>query len=160
MSGTEFREDTPHEEKQFGRYILVIRKDVAESLVGADGDYTGLISDALGRLHAITTPQTVANSIKVSPVGGAETVDASGTAQPLVGASTIAQMIEIKAMIGNTGAVYVGDSSVDKTTSQQITLLQDQSFEIGAGAGFNLDINEIYIDADNTNDGVNFLYYA
>ncbi|KKK78678.1 hypothetical protein LCGC14_2841150 [marine sediment metagenome] len=154
---TEFREDTPHESQHFGRYILAVRKDIAEALADG-GDYISLIVDAFGRLHTITTPQTVANSIKVSPVGGAETVDASGTAQPLVGVSTDAQMLFVQAKSGNTGAIYFGDSAVDKTSSKQTTLLQSQAVTVSVDGGYKLDINEFFIDADNNDDGVDFLY--
>ncbi len=172
MPGTEFREGTLQEDQKFGTYILVIRKDVAESLVSADGTYTGLIVDALGRLHIapmaagdnnignvdIASQPTVATSRKVSPVGGAETVDASGTAQPLVGVSTDAQMLFVQAKSGNTGAIYFGDSAVDKTSSKQTTLLQSQAITVSVDGGYKLDINEFYVDADNNDDGVDFLY--
>ena len=174
MPGTEFREGIPHEDQHFGTFILVVRKDTAESLADTDGDYTSLIVDALGRLHIapmaagdnnignvdIDSLPTVANSIKVSPVGGEETVDASGIAQPLVGVSTDAQMLFVQAKTGNTGAIYFGDSAVDKTSSKQTTLLQSQAITVSVDGGYKLDINEFYIDADNNDDGVDFVYMA
>ena len=169
---SQYHEDEPHENEQFGMYVLVVRKDVAGALVDADGDYTSLIVDALGRLHIapmaagdnnigdvdIASQPTVALSRKVSPVGGEETVDASGTAQPLVGVSTDAQMLFVQAKSGNTGAVYFGDSAVEKTSSKQTTLLQSQAITVSVDGGYKLDINEFYIDADNNDDGVDFLY--
>ncbi len=106
----------------------------------------------------IASQPTVALSRKVSPVGGAETVDASGTGQPLVGVSTDAQMLFVQAKSGNTGAVYFGDSAVDKTSSKQTTLLQSQAITVSVDGGYKLDINEFFIDADNNDDGVDFLY--
>ncbi len=155
---SQYLEDEPHEGGKFGTAILVVRKDIAEALANTDGDYITLIVDGFGRLHTITTPQTIANSIKVSPVGGEETVDASGTAQPLVGVSTDAQMLFVQAKTGNTGAVYFGDSTVDKISSKQTTLLQSQAVTVSADGGYKLDINEFFIDADNNDDGVDFLY--
>ena len=116
--------------------------------------------NASRELLVISTMPTVANSIKASLVGGAETVDASGTAQPLVVVSTDAQSIFIQAKTGNTGAIYLGDSGVDKTTSKQITLLQSQAVTFGMDGGYKLDVNEFYIDADNNDDGVDFVYIA
>jgi hypothetical protein len=101
---------------------------------------------------------SVASSIKISPVGGAKTVTASGTAEALVASSTDAQKLFVEAKSGNTGAVYFGDSAVDKTTSKQVTLLQGQSADVHADGGYKLDINEFYIDADNNGDGIDFLY--
>ena len=158
MPGTEFREGTQHDSEHFGVMFLAVRKDVAEALAENDGDYIPFIVDAFGRLHTITTPQTIANSIKVSPIGGEETVDASGTAQPLVGVSTDAQMLFVQAKTGNTGAIYFGDSAVDKTSSKQTTLLQSQAVTVSVDGGYKLDINEFFIDADNNDDGVDFLY--
>jgi hypothetical protein len=106
----------------------------------------------------IASLPTVANSIKVSPVGGAKTVSASGTAEALVASSTDALMLIVEARSGNTGAIYFGDSNVDKTSSQQVILLQGQSVNVHADSGYKLDINEFYIDADNNDDGVDFLY--
>lgn len=111
----------------------------------------------IGNVDIVSFP-SIATSIKVSPVGGSETVDASGTAQSLVGSSTDAQMLFVQAKTGNTGAIYFGDSAVDKTTSKQTTLLQSQAITISADGGYKLDINEFWIDADNNDDGVDFLY--
>ena len=168
---TEFREDTPHESQHFGRYILAVRQDTPSPLAD-DGDYIAITVDELGRLHIapmaagdnnignvdIASQPTVALSRKVSPVGGAETVDASGTAQPLVGVSTDAQMLFVQAKSGNTGAIYFGDNAVDKTSSKQTTLLQSQAITVSVDGGYKLDINEFFIDADNNDDGVDFLY--
>jgi len=156
---TEYRNKEPHVSEQFGVAILVVRKDTAEALAD-DGKYIPLIVDEFGRLHTITTPQTVANSIKASPVGDSKVVASSGTAVPLVASSTDAIGLIVQAKIDNTGAVYFGDSNVDKSTSKQIELLQSQTFTVSAPSGYKIDVNEQYIDADNNNDGVNFIYYA
>ena len=123
-----------------------------------------LLKGMIDRLVSLTTGiiisafPSVADSIKVSPIGGAETVDTSGTAQPLVGVSTDTQMLFVQAKTGNTGAIYFGDSAVDKTSSKQTTLLQSQAITVSVDGGYKLDINEFYIDADNNDDGVDFLY--
>ena len=49
-----------HVADDFGTGVVVVRKDTATALAGADGDYTFPISDADGRLHVsgpeVTTP--------------------------------------------------------------------------------------------------------
>ena len=160
MPGTEFREDTQHEGQQFGTFILVVRKDTAESLADTDGDYTSLIVDALGRLHTITTPQVIADSIKASPVGGSKIVASAGTAVPLLGSSTDSIGLFVQAKVDNTGAIYFGASTVDKDNSIQVTLLQSQTVSVEVPSGYKIDINEHWIDADNNGDGVDFEYYA
>ena len=137
-----------------------------EKIVDPDVQAGGisLLKGMIDRLVSLTTGiiisafPSVADSIKVSPVGGAETVDASGTAQPLVAVSTDAQMLFVQAKTGNAGAVYFGDSAVDKTSSKQTTLLQSQAVTVSVDGGYKLDINEFFIDVDNNDDGVDFLY--
>ncbi len=48
--GSEYRKDLPHDNDNFGTAILVVRKDIAEALADADGDYTFLITDDDGQL--------------------------------------------------------------------------------------------------------------
>ena len=101
---------------------------------------------------------TVANTTKISPTCGSKTVTTAGTAVALVAASTLRTMLYVRAKATNTGDVYLGDSAVDKTTSQQIVLNASQEITIEAPAGYCLDINEFYIDADTDGEGVDFLY--
>ncbi len=111
----------------------------------------------IGDVDVVSHP-TVASSRKISPVGGAKSVTTSGTGVPLVATSTDAQMLFVQAKLSNTGAIYFGDSAVDKTSSKQTTLLQSQAITVSADGGYKLDINEFYIDVDNNDDGVDFLY--
>jgi len=101
---------------------------------------------------------TVANTTKISPTGGSKTVTTAGTAVALVAASTLRTMLYVRAKSTNTGDIYLGDSAVDKTTSQQIVLDASQEITIEAPAGYCLDINEFYIDASVNGEGVDFLY--
>jgi hypothetical protein len=85
---------------------------------------------------------------------GEKTVTTSGTAEAL-GASLAIKSIYIRAKTANTGNVYVGDSNVDKTTSQQIIL--------NAGSAVSMDIANrasIYIDADVNLEGVDYLCFG
>ena len=53
--GTEYAEDAAHTTGDFGTLSLVVRKDVAGSLVSADGDYAPLQVDASGSLRVTIT---------------------------------------------------------------------------------------------------------
>lgn len=187
MCKAEYRNDLEFVNDNFGTLILAVRKDTAEAQAGADGDFIVLTTDELGRLRIAPMPAgdnnignvdvlsiaagdnnignvdiaslpSVATSIKVSPVGGTKAVATSGTGVPLVASSTDAQMLFVQAKTGNTGAIYFGDSAVDKTSSKQTTLLQTQAITVSVDGGYKLDINEFFIDADNNDDGVDFLY--
>lgn len=50
-SASGYAEDTPHAPGDEGHFILAVRKDSATGLASADGDYTGLIVDALNHLY-------------------------------------------------------------------------------------------------------------
>ena len=54
-TGTEFAEDAAHVSGDKGTLVLVVRKDAAGSLVGADGDYAPLQVDANGYLKTIVS---------------------------------------------------------------------------------------------------------
>jgi len=107
---------------------------------------TGLATSAKqladGHSVAIVPPTTVGNGNKVVTTGG--------TAEAL-GASTAIESVTIKALVGNTNNVYVGDSGVDNTNG----------FVLGAGDTISLDIDnltDIYLDVDTDGEGVSFIY--
>jgi len=88
-------------------------------------------------------------------VGGRKVVAAAGTAEPLVAGSTKASHIVIQAETNNTGVICVGDSSVDETQASR------NGIALNAGDSFSTpcdDINDIYIDASVTGDGVTYFY--
>lgn len=81
---------------------------------------------------------------------GQKTVTTAGTQEVLATKETI-KSITIKALAGNTGIVYIGDSSVDSSTG----------LELSAGESLSLDINEIsliYVDVATSGEGVSFIY--
>lgn len=86
------------------------------------------------------------------------TVSSSGTRVAFTTAPTPLKSILIHANSGNSGNVYVGDSSV--TTSNCPPLRTGDSLEIEfresaeETAG---DLMDFYVDADNNNDGVTYL---
>jgi hypothetical protein len=155
--GPQYPRDSDYSKGLYGYQVFAVRQDTAAALAD-DGNYIPLIADEKGRLYVMASMPAIASSTKISPTGGSKTVSASGTAEALVASSTDAQMLFVEAKSGNTGAIYFGDSNVNKTTSKQITLLQGQSVDVHADGGYKIDINEFYIDADNNGDGVGFLY--
>lgn len=104
--------------------------------------------DASGNVNKVETviPSTL--------TAGEKVVATSGTAETL-GASLATKSIYVRAKSANTGNAYVGDSSVDKTTSQQIIL--------NAGSAVSMDIANrasIYVDVDVNGEGVDYLCFS
>jgi hypothetical protein len=89
-----------------------------------------------------------------SIISGTITVASAGTAIRFTTVPTPLRSIEIYAIGGNTGDVYVGDSSVDNTDIPTVK-----------GNGFSLlfrstkdetpgDLSDLYLDAANTGDKI------
>ena len=90
-------------------------------------------------------------------------VATSGTGVKLVASETFARKVVLmakKATGANTGLVYIGTSTVDATTPQQIALAPGDSIVIDPGPGCKVDMATIYVDcaAGNT-DGVTGWYW-
>lgn len=85
---------------------------------------------------------------------GTKTVSSSGTAVALGTSATKCVYIVVQAQSGNVGSVYVGTSTVTKTGKRGIELPAGQSTGIPAG-----DLDDVYVDADNSNDKVSFVYF-
>ena len=81
---------------------------------------------------------------------GQNTVASAGTAEALASALTVSSLT-IKALIGNTGIMYVGDSSVAAANGFELNPGDAVSLEI-------VDLSTVYIDAATTSDGVSFVY--
>jgi hypothetical protein len=86
-----------------------------------------------------------------SLIYGRTTVTTAGTAVLLLGASTETNTFTITALEGNTGNIYIGDSSVDSTNG----------YIVPPGSSVSLDhdhaIENIYIDSDVNGEGVCYL---
>lgn len=90
------------------------------------------------------------------------TVTTPGTPVAFAAAETNASAVIIqarKADGANTGDVYIGTSSVDKATDQQIVMAAGDTIVLdGQGVRF-IDLSEWYIDCEAGNtDGVSVLY--
>lgn len=88
-------------------------------------------------------------------VSGLTTVAASGTPVQLTATSTVCKRIDIVAQFGNTGTVYVGDSSVLASTKQGMPLTQGSSY-----TAYVNDISSIYVDSTTSGDKVSYIYYV
>jgi len=94
---------------------------------------------------------------KKTPTSITEVVSTPGTAVPIAGGATevVYFILEAKKASGpNAGVVYIGDSSVDKTANQQNRLVPGAKYEFSAPVGTKIDLQDLYIDADNAGDGV------
>lgn len=83
-------------------------------------------------------------------INGQKTVSSAGTAEPLVGSSTEARQVIIKALSGNTNNVYVGDSSVDSSNGYVLASGKKVKFRVA-------DLANVYLDVDTGGEGVSFI---
>lgn len=127
---------------------------------GADGSNDGDTDDATP-LPVYTVTAAPATRTKATMTLLTKAVAASGTAVPLTATETFATYLVVTAKkVGgaNTGNVYVGTSAVHKTTSQQNYLEPGDPWVLTAPEGQKIDLNEVYIDADNNDDGITGWY--
>lgn len=116
--GTQYAEDAAHSSGDTGTLALVVRKDTAATLAGTDGDYTGLIVDANGRLHVNASGAAVpitdnSGSISVDDNGGALTVDNGGTfAVQVDGAALTALQLIDDTVFAEDAAAQAGDKGI------------------------------------------------
>jgi hypothetical protein len=79
-----------------------------------------------------------------------KTIATAGTAVALVATKTDARGLQIKALAGNTGAVYIGQSGVTAATG--VELSPGQTYDVGDFLGTTadldpfVDLNQIYVD--------------
>lgn len=79
------------------------------------------------------------------------TVTTAGTAVPLSSSKKYVASLVIDASSTNTNNVYVGDSSVDSTTGLKLKPEKAVDIELqndANGKMMEIDLNEIYVDAD------------
>lgn len=81
----------------------------------------------------------------------------AGTAVPLVATPTWATNVVIKGLAANTGAVYVGGSTVSATTGFQLAAAAERA--IGpSSAPTIVDLSQIYVDSATNAEGVTVSY--
>ena len=89
------------------------------------------------------------------------TVTAAGTAVQLTTESHSVVSLLIyagRATAVNTGAVCLGDSTVDKATARGVVLTAGSSWDCHIDPNDPWEINTIYVDADTTGDQVQCIY--
>ena len=93
---------------------------------------------------------------------GQATVTTAGTAVQLSTTSTIARRLKVKALAGNTGNVYVGDSDVSSTTGWELDggeeIIFDDNTSVPRGSEKEFDLSTTYVDAATNGDKVMFFY--
>ena len=63
-------EDAVHSSGDTGLVLMAVRKDTAEALAGADGDYIPLIVDSTGRLHIVGAVDVTTLPAGTAVIGG------------------------------------------------------------------------------------------
>lgn len=91
------------------------------------------------------------------PVSVAQiTVTTAGTSKPLSTTSLAAMEIYVSAPSGNTGSVFVGDSTVSSTRGIEIPKGTTQKLCIEMGR--NMDLKDWYVDAATSGDKLNVVF--
>lgn len=93
----------------------------------------------------------------ITPVKVVQAVAVPSTAEALVAATTYAREVHLQArkVAGdNAGNVFVGLSDLDRGVAELFELTPGQTISIVLPAELMLDLNDIYVDADNAADGV------
>lgn len=83
-------------------------------------------------------------------VNGKKTVTTAGTRVQLTTTSTGIHTVSVRALTGNTGLIYIGNSAVASTTG----------VELSAGDAITITINDlskVYIDSAVNGEGVTYL---
>ena len=96
----------------------------------------------------------------VTLFGGSKAVATTGTAVPLSSTSVKVRALMIQAKkvaANNTGNVFIGDSNLDQGVAEQIELASLDAYELPIPPGAVIDLADVYVDADNSADGVTFL---
>ncbi len=93
--------------------------------------------------------------VKMKPLG-AVVVAAAGTAATLSSSDLTVHAVVIQAEETNTGNIYVSDSTVDDANGHILTPGEPLTIDVG----LNMEINlaDMYIDADVNGDGVRVNY--
>lgn len=88
-------------------------------------------------------------------VTGNKTVTTGGTIVQLSTTSVVCKRVDIVALFGNAGTIYVGDVNVLASTKVGMPLTQGSSY-----TAYVNDLSLIYVDATNNGDKVSFVYYV
>ncbi len=104
--------------------------------------------------------------ILLTPTEITQAVAVAGTAEALAADGTHALGFALMAKkVGgdNVGAVYIGLSDLDAGVKEYFELAPGDVLrmsDLGLPDGVAIDLNDLYVDADNADDGVTGWYYA
>jgi hypothetical protein len=134
----EFLEDSAHASGDAGLHMLAVRQDTLAASTSADGDYSSLKVNALGRLYVdvgtiATSDAALANTAIAS---AAETLDAANTAQNVV-ASPLANRKYLWIYNKDNQGMFVGQSGVTAATGFPIS--PGSYMELRAGAAVDVE---------------------
>lgn len=93
-----------------------------------------------------------ANMPMTTILSGKKIIAASGAAEALSDTSQYTKKVTVTALYTNQGNIYIGNADVSAANSIGIPLIVGQSFELAID-----DLNKIYIDAEQDNDGVSYI---
>jgi hypothetical protein len=82
--------------------------------------------------------------------GGQKTVATAGTAEALAASQEIEAGVQIKALSGNGGNVYVGGSGVDSSSGFVLAAGEEIFVEVD-------DLAAVYLDVDSGGEGVSYI---
>ena len=149
-------EGAPHNPEDVGRYGLGVRRDSDTSPV-ADGEYHSNLYDDSGNLKVNLKAGSLGSPSGASSVGTGRVVNVSaGTAVQFP--SNSCGRVLVTAESNNSGAIWIGDSSVLGTvgSEQGFILFSSQTSNPLLVSNTNL----LYIDAVTSGDGVTFYFEA
>jgi len=130
------------------------------------GNASGAIcyyDSATGRWVTVSTekPMPTVGSVAMAWVALTKTVAVPGVAEPLVAVQTFASRFLLtakKATGANTGNVYLGDSTVNRTSNQQTLLSAGDAIGLDSPLGTKFDLAQLYLDAATAGDGLTGMY--
>lgn len=127
-----------------GAAILYLDQDVSDSSLITSALPAG--TNNIGDVDIVTIAKPTAFAF------GNKTVTTAGTRVQLVASSTplVAGVVEIKALWGNTGRIYVGDITAASTKGHWLATGESVVLYID-------DLNRIYLDAQVSGEGVTFI---
>ena len=91
-------------------------------------------------------------NIGLALVSGRKTIATAGTSEILKTNTKLTQGVIIMALKDNTNNIFVGNSTVDKTTDKQTELEPGESTAIAID-----NTNKIYVDVTTNGEGVSFI---
>lgn len=93
-------------------------------------------------------------------------VDAAGTAEQIVTATTLVRSVILKALAANTGLIYVGNDGAGDVTSANGFVLDKgevimvKADEAAKGGDSRFDLSTLWVDADTAGDDLCALWIA